>query len=149
MVQSLTVQQRLSAHAPEQELLGQFALTATERTKTRHRFFWPERGCEVVLQLPRGTVLRQGDWLITTKHETIEVVAKPEPVLTVTAPEPLQLLQAAYHLGNRHVPLEITIDYLRLGDDPVLETMLKQLGVQVQAGTAPFQPELGAYHHHH
>ncbi|NEO86887.1 MAG: urease accessory protein UreE [Spirulina sp. SIO3F2] len=148
MVKSLTVQ-KLSSGPQNRVLLGQFSLTAAERTRTRHRFFWAEQNCEVVLQLPRGTVLQHGNWLTTTDNKAIEVVAKPEPVLTVTASEPLQLLQAAYHLGNRHVPLEIKTGYLRLGADPVLETMLKQLGVIVRAEMVSFHPELGAYHHTH
>lgn len=149
MAKSLTVTQRLSSSSQNRDLLGRLSLTAAERMKTRHRFFWAEQNCEVVMQLPRGTVLQHGNRLTTTDNETIEVVAKPEPVLTVNASEPLQLLQAAYHLGNRHVPLEITTDYLRLEADPVLETMLKQLGVMVCSETRPFHPELGAYHHTH
>lgn len=57
------------------------------------------------------------------------------------------LLRAAYHLGNRHVPLEIGATYLRLSPDPVLRTMLEQLGMNVLEAVLPFQPELGAYGH--
>lgn len=71
----------------------------------------------------------------------VMVQAKAEP----TAATPLGLLQAAYHLGNRHVPLEIHTDYLRLGADAVLQTMLEQRGLTVTFEVAPFCPERGAY----
>jgi len=77
----------------------------------------------------------------------LQIAALPEPVLTVTANTPLELLRVAYHLGNRHVPLEIAPTYLRLTKDPVLSQMLYSLGVEVTAGVLPFQPEAGAYGH--
>jgi len=123
-------------------------LTAEERTKSRHRFE-TEEGEAVFLRLPRGTVLRDGDMLRSDNGEYLILVkAKSEPVLTVTATTPLDLLRAAYHLGNRHVPLEIGTTYLRLSPDPVLEAMLEHLGMMVVEENAPFQPEVGAYGHH-
>lgn len=123
-------------------------LTAEERKKSRHRFE-TEEGETVFLRLPRGTVLRHGDMLRSDNGEFLILVkARPEPVLTVTAATPLDLLRAAYHLGNRHVPLEIDPAYLRLSPDPVLQAMLEQLGVAVVEENAPFQPEIGAYGHH-
>ncbi|AFZ43698.1 UreE urease accessory domain-containing protein [Halothece sp. PCC 7418] len=102
------------------------------------------------LRLPRGTVLQENDCLTSENGEKIiRIVAKPESVLTVKATQTEDLLKAAYHLGNRHVPLEITIDYLRLSPDPVLEKMLQQMGLTVIAEMTPFFPELGAYHHAH
>ncbi|BCL35067.1 urease accessory protein UreE [Nostoc sp. MS1] len=125
------------------------ALTAEERTRSRHRFE-VEDGKVVFLRLPRGTVLRDGDILQDETNENlIRVVAKPEPVLTVIASTPLLLMRAAYHLGNRHVPVEITSNYLRLLPDPVLRTMLEHMGLEITAEVLPFQPELGAYGHHH
>jgi urease accessory protein len=78
----------------------------------------------------------------------VRIIAKPEPVLTVTSDDALTLLRAAYHLGNRHVALEVGWNYLRLEPDPVLEKMLEQLGAIVQEDMVPFQPEAGAYHRH-
>ncbi|EKU97424.1 urease accessory protein UreE [Leptolyngbya sp. PCC 7375] len=130
---------------------------------------------EIYLELPRGTTLRHGDCLGGRNHsQVLKIVAKPEPVLTVrastnaqppstnaqppstnaqppstNAQASLRLLQAAYHLGNRHVALEVGADYLRLAPDPVLAAMLHQLGVTVTEETVPFQPESGAYGHHH
>ena len=125
------------------------ALTASERTRSRHRLSTAD-GQVLYLCLPRGTVLRHGDLLQAEKDRSlVRIAAKPEPVLTVTAQTPLLLLRAAYHLGNRHVPLEIAATYLRLSPDPVLRTMLEQLGIDVLEAVLPFQPELGAYGHSH
>ncbi|MFN6571633.1 urease accessory protein UreE [Nostoc minutum NIES-26] len=125
------------------------ALTAEERTRSRHRFE-TEDGKVVFLRLPRGTVLRDSDILQDeTNNNVIRITAKPESVLTVFAQTPLLLMRAAYHLGNRHVPVEITPSYLRLSTDPVLRTMLEQLGLEIKEEILPFQPELGAYGQHH
>jgi urease accessory protein len=79
----------------------------------------------------------------------VRIVAKPETVITVTSQTPVDLLRASYHLGNRHVPLEVAPHYLRLSPDPVLQAMLEQLGVELKEEVLPFQPESGAYGHHH
>ncbi|TBR61782.1 urease accessory protein UreE [Mastigocladus laminosus UU774] len=125
------------------------SLTAEERTRSRHRF-QTEDGQVVFLRLPRGTVLRDGDLLVDeTTDNLVRITAKPEPVLTVVAKTTIDLLKAAYHLGNRHVVVEITPTYLRLSPDPVLQAMLEQLGVEIKEEVSPFQPEVGAYAHHH
>ncbi|TAF10059.1 MAG: urease accessory protein UreE [Nostocales cyanobacterium] len=124
-------------------------LTAEERTRSRHRFTLAD-GKEIFLRLPRGTVLHNGDILADESQSNfIRIVAKPEPVLTVVAHTPLLLLRAAYHLGNRHVPVEITPHYLRLSPDSVLQTMLEKLGLGITEEVVPFYPELGAYGSHH
>ncbi|MBE9051613.1 urease accessory protein UreE [Nostocales cyanobacterium LEGE 11386] len=144
----LTFTQR---HPPNPDVVVTFtlALTAEERTRSRHR--WEtEDGKVVFLRLPRGTVLRDGDILQDETNDSLmRVAAKAEPVLTVLAATPLLLMRAAYHLGNRHVPVEITSSYLRLSPDSVLQTMLVQLGLEIKAEILPFQPELGAYGHNH
>ncbi|MBW4572814.1 MAG: urease accessory protein UreE [Tolypothrix carrinoi HA7290-LM1] len=125
------------------------ALTAEERTRSRHRFETKD-GEVVFLRLPRGTVLHDGDILQDeTNSNFIRIAAKPEPVLTALAETPLLLLRAAYHLGNRHVPCEITASYLRFLPDSVLRSMLEQLGLKIQEEILPFQPEMGAYGHTH
>ncbi len=124
------------------------ALTAEERTRSRHRF--EVDGQVVELRLPRGTVLRDGDILQDAACSVnVQIMAKAEPVLTVVPRSAVDLARAAYHLGNRHVALEITSTYLRLSPDPVLEAMLVQLGLDVEVAILPFQPEMGAYGHHH
>ncbi|MFM9159584.1 MAG: urease accessory protein UreE, partial [Dolichospermum sp.] len=105
-------------------------------------------GQEIFLRLPRGTILNDGDILIDENHSIyMKIIAKPEPVLTAYAEIPL-LLRAAYHLGNRHVAVEITPTYLRLSPDTVLLAMLTQLGLQIKEEIVPFKPELGAYGNH-
>ena len=100
------------------------------------------------MRLARGTVLNDGDILINENESmNMRIIAKPEPVLTALAEIPL-LLRAAYHLGNRHVSVEITPTYLRLSPDAVLQAMLTQLGLEIQEEFVPFQPELGAYGNH-
>ncbi len=145
------VTQRLSTQAKQlvnPKSLLTLALVAEDRTRSRHRFMTVE-GEEINLQLQRGTVLKEGDILADENNQAIAlVIAKPEPVLTVTAAHPLDFLRAAYHLGNRHISLEITESYLRLSPDSVLEDMVLQLGLTVIKETQPFQPESGAYHHH-
>lgn len=124
------------------------ALTAEERSRSRQRFVTTD-GVEVQLVLARGTVLRDGDRLRASDGTVVQVEAKPEPVLTVRAANRFDLMRAAYHLGNRHVPLELGADYLRLGHDPVLAELLAQLGVEVVSEIAPLSPEPGAYGAHH
>ncbi|MEO1592707.1 MAG: urease accessory protein UreE [Cyanobacteria bacterium J06632_22] len=125
-------------------------LTADARTRSRHRHVL-SNGDPVYLQLPRGTCLQHGDLLSAEAGEVmVRIVAKPEPVMTVRASTPLALLKAAYHLGNRHVPLEVTLEWLRLAPDPVLKSLLiDQLRVNVVEEVAPFRPESGAYHSRH
>lgn len=124
------------------------ALTAEERVRSRHCF--ETEGQPIYLHLPRGSVLHHNDLLCSEEGTVVlRIIAKPEPVLTVTAPTPLALLKAAYHLGNRHVALEVTETYLRLSPDLVLRSMLDQMGMQVIEEIAAFQPETGAYGHSH
>ncbi len=123
-------------------------LCAEERTRSRYRRE-TDTGQVLILRLPRGSVLRDGDLLQAETGTVIQIAAKPEPVLTITADTNLDLLRAAYHLGNRHIPLEITPNYLRLKPDTVLQTMLEKLGLTIIEEIAPFQPEIGAYGHQH
>ena len=124
-------------------------LTAEARTKTRQRLEISE-GNWICLRLPRGTILKDGDLLLSeADNVVVRIVAQPEPVITVRGKTRLDLLKAAYHLGNRHVPIEITPEYLRLTPDPVLHSLLIKLGLQVIEETVPFHPETGAYGHSH
>jgi urease accessory protein len=146
MIPSLT--HRLPAN-PEATVDFTLSLTAEERSRSRH-YFETQAGQGLYLRLSRGTVLQHGDLLRSEAADClVRVVAQPEPVMTVTAQKPLDLLRAAYHLGNRHVPLEVTETYLKLSPDPVLKAMLEQLNLQVVEGIDFFQPEAGAYGHSH
>ncbi|KAA1010626.1 urease accessory protein UreE [Paraburkholderia panacisoli] len=104
-----------------------------------------DNGEEVALLLPRGTVLRDGDVLVADDGGLVRVVAAAEAVLHVRAHDALTLTRAAYHLGNRHTPVEVGADYLKLEYDPVLADMLKRIGATVDQVSMPFQPESGAY----
>jgi len=104
-----------------------------------------DNGEEVALVLPRGTVLRDGDVLVAQDGTLVRVIAAAEAVLMVTARDRLTLTRAAYHLGNRHTPVEVGAEYLKLEYDPVLADMLKRIGARVEQVTLPFQPESGAY----
>lgn len=141
-----TFTQRLATE-PEGLFSLTLPLTAEDRRRSRHHFETAD-GQLIYLQLPRGTVLRGGDLLQADDGAIVRVIAKPEPVLTVTAQTPLHLLQAAYHLGNRHVSLEIAPTYLRLSPDPVLHDLLIHRGLHIIEEIQPFQPENGAYGTH-
>jgi urease accessory protein len=129
---------------------GQLRLPFERRQKSRLRTRLAS-GEEVALMLPRGDILRGGDLVQGADGRVIEIVAEPEQVLHVVCAGPAALARAAYHLGNRHVPVQVGEGYLRLVVDHVLEEMLKGLGAQVIRMEAPFEPEAGAYgggHHH-
>lgn len=114
------------------------------RTKSRLRTRLAS-GEEVGLFLPRGTILRGGDRLLAKDGRIVRVVAAPEDLLEVRCRDAQDLARAAYHLGNRHVAVQVGPEWLRLQSDHVLENMLVGLGCQVRAVTAPFEPEAGAY----
>lgn len=113
-------------------------------------------GREAGLMLPRGQVIRGGD-LLTDENEAnvIQVIAAHETVSTVYANDSLLLARVCYHLGNRHVPLQVEREWVRYQHDHVLDDMVRGLGATVETGQAPFEPEAGAYqsaspgHHHH
>ena len=120
-------------------------LTADQRTSLRgHRV--SACGRDLVLQLPRGAALQPGEWLSTASGDgLVRVEAAPETLLLVRSPDPLALLQAAYHLGNRHVAMELHPGELRILEDSVLADLLRQRGLAVDTVLAPFEPEAGAY----
>jgi urease accessory protein len=112
-------------------------------------------GREIGVMLPRGITLRHGDLLEAEDGTLIQIEAAKEKVLRVTADTPLQLARAAYHLGNRHTPVELQKSCLIFEHDLVLKEMLEGLRVRVEETDLPFEPERGAYssgghlHHHH
>lgn len=102
-------------------------------------------GEEVGLRLERGLVLRGGDRLQADDGRIVEIVAANEVVSTVTCDDPWRLARASYHLGNRHVPVQIGTGWLRFRHDHVLDEMLRGQGFTVTVEEAPFEPEGGAY----
>lgn len=130
------------------QVRGRLELPFDLRQKSRLRTALTS-GEEVALMLPRGMVLRGGDWVVATDGRVIEVIAQPERVMHVRCATPMALVRAAYHLGNRHVPVQVGAEWLRIMQDHVLEEMLRGLGASVVPLTAPFEPEAGAYSAHH
>ncbi len=120
-----------------------FELRQKSRLKTNL-----DTGEEIGIMLPRGRVLRGGDCLKAENGLIIELKASNEAVSTATAPNQLTIQRACYHLGNRHVPLQITDTWIRYLEDHVLDDMVVSLGLIVTHEQAPFEPEVGAYHHH-
>lgn len=108
-----------------------------------------DNGEEVGLMLERGQVLRHGTQLRAETGLIIEVQAAPESVSTVYSSDPLLLARACYHLGNRHVPLQIAEGLCRYQHDHVLDDMVRSLGLEVIHEIASFEPEAGAYGHSH
>lgn len=112
-------------------------------------------GRRVGVFLPRGTVVRGGDVLVTQDGSLLRVVAAPQPVLRITActdhhhghdhDPAFDLMRAAYHLGNRHVPIELRPDHLKIEPDHVLADMLRAMHLNVAEVREPFEPEGGAY----
>jgi urease accessory protein len=118
------------------------------RTKSRLRTRLAD-GEEVGLFLPRGTILRGGDRLQAQDGRIVEVVSAPEELIEAHCADASALARVAYHLGNRHVAVQVGDGWLRIQTDHVLETMLIGLGAEVSSLSAAFEPEAGAYAHGH
>ncbi|HEX5125952.1 MAG TPA: urease accessory protein UreE [Rhodocyclaceae bacterium] len=143
----LLIEHLYTGSAPASERL---VLDFDARTKSRLRTQL-ESGEEVGLFLPRGTILRGGDKLQGNDARIVEIVSAPEELIEAHCTNPLDLTRAAYHLGNRHVAVQVGEQWLRIQADHVLETMLVGLNAEVRKLSAPFEPEAGAYapgHHH-
>jgi urease accessory protein len=111
-----------------------------------------EGGAEVMLDLPQAVALRHGDGLVLTDGGVVRVVARPEPLCEIHAHDEGQLVRIAWHLGNRHLPVQLLDERIRIRRDHVIEAMVEMLGGHVDHIDAPFDPETGAYaggHHHH
>ena len=147
----IEIQSRIPRDGRSLEVRGTLRLAFDQRQKSRLRARLAS-GEEVALLLPRGTLLRGGDLVGASDGRVIEVVAEPERVLHVECASPVELARCAYHLGNRHVPVQLGEGWLRIAADHVLAEMLAKLGARVTPIEAPFEPEAGAYsggHHHH
>lgn len=130
------------AQASEQLTLP-FELRQKSRLRARL-----DSGEEVALILPRGRVLRDGDVLTGESGLVVRVRAATERVSKVTGVDPIALARAAYHLGNRHVAVQVGTGFLRYLRDHVLDEMVRGLGLTVSEEDAPFEPEAGAYGEH-
>ena len=119
-------------------------LTFEQRQKSRLRAR-TQAGEEVALVLERGKVRRGGERVTSVDGREFEIVSALEPLAHIEAAD---LVSVAYHLGNRHVPVEVGAGFLRIARDHVLEALATKLGASVTHVEAPFEPEGGAYHVH-
>jgi urease accessory protein len=125
-----------------------------DRRHRRRIVLTTKDGTEILLDLPQAARLRDGDGLATEKG-IIRVRAKPEPLLEIHAHDDGELVRIAWHLGNRHLPVQLLGDRIRIRTDHVIAEMIEHLGGHVDEIEAPFDPEPGAYaetggggHHH-
>ena len=131
------------ASTPAERVVLRFDTRCRSRLRTKL-----ESGEVCGLFLPRGTVLRGGDKLLGSDGRIVEVVAAEESLMEAVSEDPLRIAKAAYHLGNRHVAIELQPGRLRFVADHVLGEMVRGLGLKVAAVEAPFEPESGAYGAH-
>lgn len=140
----LVIEKFAPANAPATEKLE---LAYETRCKSRLRAQLVG-GEECGLFLERGTVLRGGDRLLASDGRVVEVAAAAEALLEAVSGDPLLIARAAYHLGNRHVAVELKPGRLRFARDHVLGEMVRGLGLKLTEVEAPFEPESGAYAAH-
>ncbi|EPJ2903628.1 urease accessory protein UreE [Acinetobacter baumannii] len=138
--------QRLEDISPDQAF-ETVELTFDTRQKSRFRAALAS-GVDIGADLPRTGILRSGSYIATQEGDVLRVDAKPERLMKVTAQTEFDLLKAAYHLGNRHVPLMLTPTALYFEPDHVLAEMVEGLGLTVTETDHPFEPESGAYAQH-
>jgi urease accessory protein len=123
-------------------------LTFDARSKSR-LLLRLDNGEQAALVVERGRLLRGGEQVQLEDGRYVEIVAVDEPLLEAISDDPLLIAKAAYHLGNRHVAVQFMKDGLRFLADHVLADMVVGLGLKVTELSAPFEPEGGAYGHHH
>jgi len=122
-----------------------------DRRHRRRILLRTQQGREVLLDLSQALRLREGDGL-PVDGGVVRVCAKPERLLEIHAHDPREIVRIAWHLGNRHLPVQLLGDCIRIRVDHVIEEMVRGLGGHVAVIEAPFDPEAGAYaggHHHH
>ncbi len=140
----LLIESKYDGEKPATEWL---ALPFESRCKSRLRTTL-ESGEDAGMFLPRGMVLRGGDRLLGNDGRVVEIVSAAEKLMEARSDDPLALARAAYHLGNRHVAVELRKQCVRFGADHVLGDMVRGLGLPVSEVTSPFEPESGAYGAH-
>jgi urease accessory protein len=140
----LTLTRKTSA---DSEVRTTVTLPYEQRIKCRLRVTLDD-GSDAGIMLERGSTLRDGDCIASDDGIAVRVRAAAETVSCVRCADPLLLARACYHLGNRHVPLQIHSGLLRYQHDHVLDDMLRGLGLEVTVEQAPFEPEPGAYSGH-
>ncbi len=137
---------KTAGHWDSADSVDSIALDAHERH--RRRVVWTgERGTKFLLDLPQATALHDGDGLVLDDGAIVRIVGRPEPLIEVAAADAHELALLAWHIGNRHIDVQIVGERLRIRRDHVIEEMLRGLGARLSAVEAPFDPEHGAYDH--
>jgi urease accessory protein len=131
-------------HWPEEAAIDRVILAFVDRHRRRLRLV-TESGSPFLLDLPRVQHLADGDGLELDDGGYVRVCAAPERVLEIEADGPAELLRVAWHLGNRHLPVQALDGKLRIRDDHVIAQMVEGLGGRITRLSAPFDPETGAY----
>ena len=142
MRRAITVHTR--GNWPEEAAVDSVTLAFLDRHRRRIRLV-ADSGTPFLLDLPRAHHLAEGDGLEFDNGGYVRVRAAPEPVIEVAAASTTDLLRIAWHLGNRHLPLQVLEERLRLRADHVIASMVEGLGGRVAWLNAPFDPEMGAY----
>jgi len=132
----------------ENSALDAVELDAHERHR-RRVVLKGKRGTKFLLDLPQATALRHGDGLVLEDGAIVRVIGRPEPLVEIAAANAHDLARLAWHIGNRHVDVQIVGERLRIRRDHVIEDMLRGLGARLTPIEAAFDPERGAYDHHH
>jgi urease accessory protein len=126
------------------------SITLDAHERHRRRFVLTgERGTTFLLDLPQAAALRDGDGLLLDDGAIVRVAGRPESLVEIVASSAPELARLAWHIGNRHIDVQVVGDRLRIRRDHVIEDMLRGLGARVTPIEAAFEPEGGAYAHHH
>jgi urease accessory protein len=141
------VEDRTGRSSRDSSEVGVLTLGFEERRRSRMRIRTDD-GREAALLLPRGTVLRDGDRLRDPERDEVVTVRAADQTLSlVRTGDAVVLARAAYHLGNRHVPVQVGAGWLAYEHDHVLDEMVEELGLSIETHLAPFEPEAGGYRH--
>jgi len=137
---------KAAGHWNDASAIDSVTLDAHERHR-RRVVLTGENGTRFLLDLPQAMALRDGDGLVLDDGAIVRVAGRPEPLVEIAAADGRELARLAWHIGNRHVDVQIVGDRLRIRRDHVIEDMLRGLGARLSPVEAPFDPEHGAYDH--
>jgi urease accessory protein len=140
-------QVKAAGHWDDANAIDAVTLDAHERHR-RRVVLKGERGTTFLLDLPQATALHDGDGLLLDDGAMVRIVGRPEPLIEIAAANAHELARLAWHIGNRHIDVQIVGDRLRIRRDHVIEDMLRGLGARLSPLEAAFDPEHGAYDHH-
>ena len=138
---------KTAGHWDSASAVDSITLDADERHR-RRVVLTGERGTKFLLDLPQATGLRDGEGLLLDDGAIVRIVGRPEPLIEIAAADARELARVAWHIGNRHIDVQIVGERLRIRRDHVIEDMLRGLGARLTPVEAPFDPEHGAYDHH-